>query len=239
MSYSSHQLAHLDSETRRLCRRYIEEVVLRFSLCPWAEAALRKKSVQISVITDIYSSTQQLNEAARAVFSVMQRESRSSSELLLIVLPRAHLTRLEMDDLLRAVRALQRPNNRPLGDGEVELAPFALAAFHPAAEADTATAERLIPYLRRSPDPMIQAVRNSVLAKIEPKDGSGTAYFDLENLDLSSLERPPRESLRLRVAKANLETCQRAGIEEVDRVLRNLIDDRQKVHALIDSGAEC
>jgi hypothetical protein len=235
MSYNSQQLQHLDSETRRLCRRYVDEVVLRYSLCPWAEPALRGNRIQTHIITEVFSKKHGLEEAAQRVFSVMKEESESSFELLFILLPRAALSRLEMDDLLRAVRALQRPKDVVRADRHREEAPFALASFHPNADIDANTPERLIPFLRRSPDPMIQAVRNSVLAKIDPDRGSGTSFFDVTKLGMENIGRPPAEPLRLRVARANLKTCEETGFDLLEKTIRALKQDRDESRARIDA----
>lgn len=210
----------LELESRRLCQRYIDEVVLPFSLCPWAQPALQQGNVQIFVITDHFDSPASLHEAALKVRRVCSGAARPSVELILVLLPRCSYSRLEMDDLLREIR----------DQGE---SAFALAAFHPDAEQDTSSPERFIPYLRRSPMPMIQGVRTSVLDKIDPARGAGTSYFDPEGMDLTKLDEPPPEPLRLRVAKANLQTCQELGLDELERRFDSILEDRNASFARI------
>jgi|GEM_PF-308388 len=231
MKYDAEQLHLLEMETRRLCARYVQEIVLRFGLCPWAEPALRAKSTQTVVITDHFRSPSDLSSAARAVSTCLAQELDAPHELLLIVLPRTEITRLEMDELLRRVRSLDREAG---GTGPSE-APFALAAFHPDASPDTASPERLIPYLRRSPDPMIQAVRTASLANIDPDRGAGTSYFDPLRMDIQTLSAPSPEPLRLRIARANLATCQEVGFEELETLVRSIMEDRRTSRTYIEA----
>lgn len=213
----------LISETTRLCQRYIDEIVLPYGLCPWAAPALKNKTVQISVITENFSHPSDIPRAGRAALDALEACTDKAIELVLVILPRSTFSRLEMDELLRAMR--QNKGSRDAHQGELA---FALAAFHPDAPADTTTAERFIPYLRRSPDPMVQAVRRSVLRKIDPARGSGTAYFELEKMSLESLRDPAPEPLRARIARANLETCRNAGLEQIEERYFSIMADRNE-----------
>ena len=56
--------------------------------------------------------------------------------------------------------------------------PFAMAAFHPDAAADLDDPERLIPFLRRTPDPTIQLVRQEALERVRGRHPQGTAFVD-------------------------------------------------------------
>ncbi len=216
----------LVSETRRLCRRYIDEIVLAHDLCPWAAPALRAGSVQMSVITDKLSPSQDLSRAAELVRHSLRQCEDTRVELVLILLPRCEFSRLEMDDLLREVR--QDGVSGSERRGEIT---FALAAFHPDAPPDVGTPERFIPYLRRSPDPMIQAVRTSVLEKIDPARGSGTAYIDLETMSAEMLAAPSPEPLRARIARTNLETSRRIGLKRLDEQIGSILEDRERTRA--------
>jgi hypothetical protein len=233
MKYDAEQRHLLEIETRRLCERYVKEIVLRFALCPWAEPALRANLVQTIVITDFFSSPTDLPAAANAVVARLNQAVDSPHELLLILLPRAEITRLEMDELLRRVRNLQKETSST----NASEASFALASFHPDASPDATSPERLIPYLRRSPDPMIQAVRTATLAKIDPDRGAGTYYFDPQSMDIQTLSTPSPEPLRLRVAKANLATCQKLGFEEVEAQVQSILEDRRTSRVRIEARA--
>lgn len=213
----------LTRETRRLCQRYIDEIVLPYSLCPWAAPALKAGAVQITVIAEQYSPPQDFARAGNSVRDALSTCTDEAIELVLIVLPCCTFSRIEMDELLRHVR---RDGSPPDRRGS-ELS-FALAAFHPQAAPDTSTAERFIPYLRRSPDPMIQAVRGSVLRSIDPSRGAGTSYFDLKRMSLDSLSTPTPEPLRARIARANLEACERAGLDQMEERYLAIMEDRRR-----------
>lgn len=228
----------LETETRRLCQRYIDEVVLPFNLCPWAAPALQKSAVQMAVITDTFSGTASYAEAAERVLSALNSIQNDEIELVLVLLPRCRYSRLDMDDVLREIRQRTRPvgtHERSRIEAEQGEATFALAAFHPDAAPDTTTGERLIPYLRRTPDPMIQAVRSSTLAKIDPDRGTGTAFFNIEEMSLDQLNRSPKQPLRARVANANLETCLREGLSSLEARFNAILEDHAVTRARLSS----
>ncbi len=230
MTETETDLQDLIQETERLCHRYIDEVVLRFRLCPWAEPSLRANLVQINVITDIFLSNGDFSGPADQVRRVLAQQIRPEIELALIVLPRAQFSRLEMDDLLRSVRASRRfgRGGQEEEEGRESVPAFALAAFHPDAEPNLMTPERLIPFLRRTPDPMIQAVRTEVIRRIDPGRGSGTAFFDPEKQSFASLTDAPTLSVRARIASANHEHVQAVGIEQVERAFLSIHEDHRE-----------
>lgn len=204
--------SRLVSESRSLVSRYVEEVVLAHDLCPWAAPALRRDVVRIEVVCDVISAIFEGSPAAAAVRRRLA-VTPPDTELVLVVLPCAALGRLEFDRFLREVRTgLAR------GDGELD---FALAAFHPAARPDQRTPETLIPFLRRSPIPLIQAVRSSTMARIAPVDRAGTSFLDPSDL-LAHLDEKPPISLRERVARDNERTVARLGVDVLCRQLDTL-----------------
>lgn len=226
----------LDREARRLCQRYVDEVVLAFDLCPWAAPALRAGRVQMFVIHREISSENDFAAAARDAARVLGTCADTPDiELALLLFPRARVERLAFDGLLRRLR---------VGEGEQRgERTFALAAFHPDAAPDRTTPERLIPFLRRSPDPMIQAVRTATLERIEPVSRAGTGFVDVTELvSLSllapeSLLAPPPEPLRLRIAKQNERTLTERGVDAFERAVADIIADRERTYARLDDDA--
>jgi hypothetical protein len=186
----------------------------------------------MSVITDqITNLTTDAPSVAKRVFETLNHFADDTRvELLLLLLPRFELGRLELDAFQRMVREQQ---NHAEGT-------FALAAFHPEAQPDLGDPERLIPFLRRSPDPMLQALRTSTLDRIDPSRGSGTQFMDLDQvlaaglLGDSGLARPAPEPLRRRIARANLATLERAGIEAFERSIEDIIEDRARTYAALN-----
>lgn len=208
----------LEREAVRLCRRYLEEVILPFDLCPWAAPALRQQRVEITpVLQQVANLGDELQSAAGRGAKVLTAAA-AETELVLLVFPLFRLGRYDFDALLRALR------NRP------EAAGFVMAAFHPEAALDSTDPERLIPFLRRSPDPMVQAVRSEVLERINPGRGTGTAFVSLDRLLAGDLNRPAEPSPRERVARANWEIFQRSGAEPLLQALTSIHEDRRRTY---------
>jgi hypothetical protein len=117
-------------------------------------------------------------------------------------------------------------------------APFAFAAFHPAAVADATKPERLIPFLRRSPDPTLQLVRIQALERVRKGDAPGTQYVDPKQVDFAALrlalQQPakPEISLRQRITQANHETYLQAG-ETLEHVYEDIVLDRRRARAAL------
>jgi hypothetical protein len=216
-------ISELERETVRLTERYVSEVVVALDLCPWAAPALRAGAVQISVITDIFD-TETLSVAARSCYARLLTTS-DEIELVLLVLPRLAARRLDMDVLLAAVR-----DEMKLREG---VATFALAAFHPQADPDTASGERFIPFLRRSPDPLVQAVRLSSLQRIDGKHSAGTTFLDPSTLDPAAWSVEPAPSLRARIARRNLDHVGQVGLDDVRARLDDICEDRLRTHRML------
>jgi hypothetical protein len=130
-------------EARRLVLRYLTEVVERFDLCPWARPARLRGELWIDVVDP--------DGAAAAITRFLAAEDKVVGLIVVPGLdgPPARLRAIR-DELLAG----------PLGRQ------VALADFHPAAELDGSHASRLVPFLRRAPDPMLQAVRHADLASL-------------------------------------------------------------------------
>jgi hypothetical protein len=213
-------LPALEREAVRLCHRYIDEVVLPFDLCPWAAPALRQQRVEIIAISRaVEAPGAPLLEAARSGSQALASlAGRPDIELVLLLYPRFELGRSDFDALLRSLR------DAPAS------AEFVMAAFHPEASLDTSNPERLVPFLRRSPDPMVQAVRRRVLERIDPGRGSGTAFVPLAEFLAGGIDVPPEPSPRERVAQANRETVLRCGAEQLERTLADIHEDRRRTY---------
>lgn len=201
----------LDREARRLLGRYQREVVERFGLCPWAEPARTRGEVRVAVVDD--------GDAAAALDAF---EADGDAVLGLVVMPRfggdaAALRRLR-DALLAGTRGAR----------------VALADFHPDAALDTGAAARVVPWLRRSPDPMLQAVRHQTLASLR------RAKVTLSPADqaaaLAGRAPPPRVDPADQVAADNLETV-RADGAAIGGVLDELARDRAATYGALGAIA--
>jgi len=230
MSDASDVSAALDqsafrNEALRVYRRYMIEVVEGFTLCPWAAAARRDGHVVEAVIL-----AENKAEPQQSLTLLESLKSELATDIALFIYPDLELDRLGFESFVRTLR------ERDAARHEVGTIPFAMAAFHPDARPDLNEPERLIPFLRRTPDPTIQVVRCSALDRVRGNSQEGTSFFDLA--DLGTLPLPQKEpiSLRQRIAQANLETAREVGIETLEALFQDIRRDRDESYARIRSG---
>lgn len=228
-------LEDLTHETLRVYQRYAIEVVERFNFCPWARAAREARKVALHLVfsdnpDDFSESLQLIDQLASPPEPALHESaaSRESAEIALFIYPLLDLDRLRFEDFVRRLRSAYEAR-LPQGQSE-----FAMAAFHPHAAPDFGHADRLVPYLRRSPDPTLQLLRNSVLSGIKGLSG-GTAFLDVEALGISAswqrLHEPPAPPIRERIAEQNLTTAREVGSEALDVIFDDLLADRERAHA--------
>jgi hypothetical protein len=111
---------------------------------------------------------------------------------------------------------------------------FAIADFHPDAPADLGSPARLVPFIRRSPDPTLQLVRHSVLLAARHGERSGTRFVDaalIASGALDELQEQGREPLHARLARENYTSVQRLGIDRVATVFDDILRDRDRSYA--------
>jgi len=202
-------------EVVRVYRRYQSEIVEACGLCPWAERARVDQKVREWVVneTDRGNSASSLT-VMDEMFAV------PGIEIALLIYPRLQASRAEFERFVARVRDADS-RRHPLGK-----IPFMFAAFHPEAPPDVTNPERLIPFLRRTPDPTIQLVRASVVEKIRGKTPQGTQFFDSKTL-LADLEKPA-PGMREKIAQTNFETVQKIGVDELGRRLDDILRDRNE-----------
>jgi hypothetical protein len=215
----------LEHEALRLYRRYAVEIVEAFALCPWAERARRDGRVSLRVLA------QRTEDCGPALASVAELAKDPRVEVGLLIFPRLALSHVRFEHFTARVR------DDDAGRHELGSIPFAMAAFHPEAEPDLTDCERLIPFLRRTPDPTIQLVRRSVLERVRGRSIQGTSFADvalLAALEAAALDGggPADElSLRERIAKKNQETVCAAGVDVVRARLDDIRRDRSESYA--------
>ncbi len=133
------------TEVRRLLDRYIVEIVETYGFCPWAKPARLGGEIAVDVLwgtpaRDAWATTAE------------QLLARPSTRVAMIIAPELAATPAD----LRAIRDLVAARLPGLG----------IAEFHPEATLDLGSPGRLVPYLRRSPDPMLQLVPLSLLESV-------------------------------------------------------------------------
>lgn len=197
----------LDREARRLAFRYLTEVVERFDFCPWAAPARARGELWMDVV-----------DAGGAAGAIERFLATPGAVIGLIILPTldgppARLREVK-DELLAG----------PLG---LEVA---LADFHPDAELDATDPSRLVPFLRRSPDPMLQAVRHVDLASLHrrpPPMSDADQAAVLAGKSVPAFRDPIAE-----VARTNLATFE-AHAAEVMPQLDDIHADRARTYAAL------
>ena len=217
-------VAHADGESRlrdeamRVHRRYLIEIVEECGFCPWAKRS--------RVLGRIRQHVSMADGEDGAIADTQQAVARWTLErdvdVGFMIFPRLVIGRHAFDALGSKVN--ERESSRhPIGE-----VPFVLAAFHPDARPDTATGERLIPFLRRTPDPCLQLVRVSVLDAVRANTPQGTRLMDLEEIMRNNFVLREEMPLRERIAKQNLATAKEMGLDALAAKLDEIIADRKR-----------
>jgi hypothetical protein len=205
-------------EALRLHGRYLIEVVEASGLCPWAESARKAGKVRNEVVLgedgDLAASLAALDEVG----------ADASTEVAFLVYPRFAGGRAAFESFAVQLRTADT-GRHALGQ-----VPFVFAVFHPDAAPDTGDPERLIPFLRRTPDPTLQFVRASVLDAVRSLTTQGTQFVSLAALEAMQSGHVPL-SLRERIARTNLATVQRMGIDAMRAKLDEVRRDRDETYA--------
>jgi hypothetical protein len=207
-----------EREALRLHDRYSREIVEAFALCPWAKRARLEGKARARVLLQ-----EDALELRPSLGEIAELAEDAGAEVAFLIYPRLAIERQAFEDFAARVRTADA-ERRELGT-----APFVFAAFHPDAEADTSEPERLIPFLRRTPDPTLQLLRPRVVEHVRAAAPQGTAFVDpasLDTLELSSPDVPLREQ----IARANLDAVRRAGVDEVRRRLDDIRRDRDRAY---------
>jgi hypothetical protein len=213
-------LERLQREVVRIHLRYCVEIVEGLGICPWAEEARTRGHVEVMPNFDVLPST----DAALAVIDRMEADPRI--EIGLMVFPLTTLERLPFARFVSEVRA--RDAARKPAGGVV----LAMADFHPDAALDMSTPERMVPFVRRSPDPAIQLVRKDALSRVRLSEDQGTNFIDMQHLSLESLlaTQPKAPPLSARVAQNNKKTIERLGPAHVRALFDDIFRDRERAY---------
>jgi hypothetical protein len=201
----------LVSEALRVNTRYVEEVVIGWGLCPWAAQAWRQGAVARRVLVGpVREPAPELDEVLAFIDEIVPAPATSIG---LLIFPRATLTEAAWGTFAERVRRADRVRRAP-----GESAPFLLAAFHPgsgqstgATTVDAAAANpgALVSFIRRTPDPMLQLVRASLLDRLAP----------------------PGRDLSDEIARANFAAVNARTPAALDALIREIRSDRDASYA--------
>lgn len=215
----------------RVYRRYQVEIVEGLHLCPWAERARLEGRVREQVLLLREPDVEAAADALAGITAA------PGIEIGLLIFPRLRLARADFERFVGRVRDedVRRAEDGIDAGNARRGVQMALAAFHPDAEPDLRKAERLVPFLRRSPDPTIQLVRRAALERVRVGDGAhGTGMVDLSTLDLDALlAASPQAPIHERVAVHNLATVTTLGADAVEEILADIRRDRDESYAAL------
>ncbi len=197
------------AEVMRLLDRYLIEVVERYDLCPWARSSRERGEVGVEVLWGTPTAMEWV-ATARALLA------QPHVKVVMVVAPELAIT----TDAFRAVRATVASNLTSAG----------VADFHPDAALDLATPARLVPFVRRSPDPLLQLVPLELLASVRTLPMSMERAQQAQLLGGGSLAAP-KPDIAERIALAN-HTTVTAAREQILETLEAIGADRDRSYAL-------
>ena len=164
-------------EALRLHERYEREIVDALALCPWARGARAGGSRRASVL--LQTSPDHLDAT---LASIAELAGDSGAEVAFLMYPRLSINRRAFEEFAARIRTADAARH------ELGQTPFVFAAFHPDAEADMRDPERLIPFLRRTPDPTLQLLRASLLERVRGGAPQGTQFVNPASLESSAMQ---------------------------------------------------
>ncbi len=198
------------AEVIRLLERYLVEVVERWNLCPWARSAREGGEVAIEVVWGTPTAAA-LGVVAAGLLA------RPGTAVAMVVVPELAVSPRE----LRELRAEVAPVVPQAG----------VADFHPEAPLDLGTPARLVPFVRRSPDPLLQFVPFALMKNVRAPTPVVDLTFQaqlLGGLDLPVL----REDVGDLIAEDNHRVVS-AALVEVTAVLEDIARDRASAYARV------
>lgn len=205
----------LTAQAKRLHDRYVIEVVEALSVCPWAERSRLDGRTRQAVVV---STEPSIAEGLVAIDSLI---SDDRLEVGFLIFPRFDVGRVEFE---RFVAELRRADAARVGLSGPSMA---MAAFHYDADPDVRSASRLVPFMRRSPDPTVQLIRRTILDELRGPGDHGTAFVDPRTTDLRALlevkKKPP---LHERIAGMNAEKVRELGVEHFEALFAAIRADR-------------
>lgn len=191
---------------RRILHRYLEEVVERYDLCPWARGAREHGELAIGIVWG-----EPTLDDWRAAAEPLLADPKIA--VVMIVAPESAVTRSGLAALRDQLAA--------------ELPAAGIAEFHPDAALDLATPARLVPFLRRAPDPLLQLVPLRLLdtARQAPPPPDRAQQVAM----LGGHGAMPRLALSARIAAANHATTARAHVE-LAAMFEAIAEDRRQAY---------
>ena len=205
----------LRAEAVRVYRRYAVEIVEGLGFCPYAERSRLDGHTREIVLAAPIPDDAEVRSAIESV------ADDPSIEIGLVLFPRLSIGRTQHDRWVEHLRKAHASFRK----GAV----LAIEGFHPEADADTSSPDRLTPFVRRTPDPTLQLTRLSVLERVRRGTPQGTAFFDPSAMDLARLlETKEARPLHERIAERIVVLCTVGRRAEAAREAKSFLDGRPK-----------
>jgi hypothetical protein len=168
------------AEVHRILGRFLVEVVETHALCPWARTARTGGELGIAILWGTPTLDAWIAAAERVLAGPEIR-------VAMLVAPELAIAPGEFRAVRDAVAA--------------RLPAAGIAEFHPDAALDLASPARLVPFLRRAPDPMLQLVPLAILNHV--RGAPPVAERAHQAQILGGHAPPPREDVATQIAAAN------------------------------------
>lgn len=197
------------AEVMRVFERYLVEVVESYDLCPWARSARQHGEVAAEVVWGTPSLAAWV-AAAEALLA------RPATRVAMVIAPELAIAPAELRGVRDQVAA--------------RLAHAGVADFHPEAALDLSTPARLVPFVRRAPDPLLQLVPLAILdgVRAAPPPPSRGAQAQM----LGGRAAAPRLDVAERIAAANHATVTRDAAQ-LEAVFASIARDRRERYARV------
>ncbi len=197
------------AEVMRLLDRYLVEIVEEYDLCPWARNSRQNGEVAVEVLWGTPDIATWVDAGKRML-------AQPNAKVAMVIAPELAIGRIPLHSVRNEVADA--------------ITWAGVAEFHPDADLDLASPARLVPFTRRSPDPMLQLVP---LATLESVRGTlPVADRDQQARMLNGHAPPLRRDAADRIAAANHKTVG-AAAAAVLATLADIAADRERSYAAV------
>jgi hypothetical protein len=194
-------------EVRRVLDRYLVEIVEHYDLCPWARTSRTGGELAVEILWGTPTVEAWVAASERAFAS-------SAIRVAMLVAPELEITRHALHD----VRDRVAKRADALG----------IAEFHPSATYDGQTPARLVPFLRRAPDPLLQCVPLALLDQVRGPPLTVERSAQIAMLVRAGGVHAVKPPIADRIATAN---HARVSQHEFEAKLTAITDDRKASYA--------
>lgn len=197
------------AEVQRILGRYLVEVVERHALCPWARVSRERGELAIGILWGAPAQGDWIAEAARLL-------AVPGARVAMVVAPELAIERAALGAIRDAVAA--------------QLPAAGVAEFHPDAALDLASPARLVPFLRRSPDPLLQLVPLALIDAMRAAHGAPGGADRAAQATMLGGRAAPARDLTAAIAEAN-HAVVAAAHAEIAAALDDIAADRRAGYA--------